>query len=94
MPDRLGGDAFRPVANDVVEDVSNVGSMGPIHPETGSTPTAGVAPAGHPELADSHWANRLTRIADLSGESSVGYDASKPLARAAAVAPSSRLVPK
>ncbi len=78
VPKRLGGDTFRPIANDVVDDVSNVGSMGPIQPDVGRTPTRGAAPADHPELAASRRDAKLLKIADLANESSAGHDSSHP----------------
>jgi hypothetical protein len=69
-----------------------------IRPDVGGTPTRGVAPAAHPELAASHRDARIAKVADLSNESSVGHATSATSAlrsRApASAASSSQLVPK
>lgn len=82
VPSTLDGDTFKPVANDVVADVSNWGSMGPIQPDVDHTDVKGVAPASHPELAASHPDVKLARIADANqpghedGYTTVGHDSS------------------
>lgn len=68
----LGGDVLHPIDNDVVDDVSNVGSIGPIKPATGPGVLPGIA------TGDAQWGGHkdaaLVKIDSPAAEGGAGPD--------------------